>query len=47
MYMLYSPDIPVSAADCKVYTSAIGTAPFFAASSSLGRIQHLRILMQL
>ena len=43
---VYSPDIPVGSADCTIYTPGIGTHSF-TVSSSLGRIQHLRTLLQL
>ena len=37
---VYSPDIPVSSADCTMYTPGIGTRSF-TVSSPLWRIQHL------
>ena len=43
---VYSPDIPVGSADCTIYTPGIGTHSF-TVSSPLGRIQHLRTLLQL
>ena len=43
---VYSPDIPVGSADCTIYIPGIGTHSF-AVSSPLGRIQHLRTLLQL
>ena len=43
---VYSPDIPVGSADCAIYTPGIGTHSF-TVSSPLGRIQHLRTLLQL
>ena len=43
---VYSPDIPVGPADCTIYTPAIGTHSF-TVISPLGRIQHLRTLLQL
>ena len=43
---VYSPDIPVASANCTIYTPGIGTHSF-TVSSPLGRIQHLRTLLQL
>ena len=43
---VYSPDIPIGSADCTIYTPGIGTHSF-TVSSPLGRIQHLRTLLQL
>ena len=43
---VYSPDIPVASADCTTYTPGIETHSF-TVSSPLGRIQHLRTLLQL
>ena len=43
---VYSPDIPAGSADCTIYTAGIGTHSF-TVSSPLGRIQHLRTLLQL
>ena len=43
---VYSPDIPVGSADCTIYTPGIGTHSF-TVSFPLGRIQHLRTLLQL
>ena len=43
---VYSPDIPIGSADCTIYTPGIGTHSI-TVSSPLGRIQHLRTLLQL
>ena len=43
---VYSLDIPVGSADCTIYTPGIGTHSF-TVSSPLGRIQHLRTVLQL
>ena len=42
----YSQDTPLGSADCTIYTPGIGTHSF-TVSSPLGRIQHLRTLLQL
>ena len=43
---VYSSDMTVGSADCTIYTPGIGTHSF-TVSSPLGRIQHLRTLLQL
>ena len=43
---VYSLKSPLSSADCTMYTLGIGTLSY-TVSSRLGRIQHVRILLQL